>query len=335
VLPPLHPRRGPHHPASGTPLRRRGSVRRTTTHDSLRPEGILGPVHLEARGRDLRTEGTSSGTVLATAALDIAIDFVNERTVTAIRVDPPVAGIDGVVGISASSGFRQAVDEALPGERTTGSLRYQLLDDVPTATLVGGYALGAAGARHLAGRRLAVTNENLCAGWVTGGTIMLGLLGEGHPPVVTGPDAPPLTRDDDPLAWHDLPALPPHGMRRWRRIDVWPDGGEIACDAFFRDSHMDGDGRETVIHEYSVRAALDAAGKRFTRCEASVGALPWLECPGAASSASRLVGAPADGLRQWVRETFLGPPTCTHLNDTLRALEDVPALVGALRRDMA
>ena len=58
--------------------------------------------------------------------------------------------------------------------------------------------------------------------------------------------------------------------------------------------------------------------------------LPWFECPEAAGSAERLVGRPLDGLRASVRAEFLGTSTCTHLNDALRALEDVPALVRHL-----
>jgi len=69
---------------------------------------------------------------------------------------------------------------------------------------------------------------------------------------------------------------------------------------------------------------------RFSSCDAAVGGLPWVECPTAATSAQRLIGVPADSLRATVRDTFVGPTTCTHLNDTLRSLEDVPALVGAL-----
>jgi hypothetical protein len=54
--------------------------------------------------------------------------------------------------------------------------------------------------------------------------------------------------------------------------------------------------------------------------------LPWVDCP-AALSASRLAGLPESGLRRHVRDTFLGTSTCTHLNDTLRSLEDIPALL--------
>jgi hypothetical protein len=89
---------------------------------------------------------------------------------------------------------------------------------------------------------------------------------------------------------------------------------------------MSGAGVETVLHEYTVHAELDCATGRFLSCTADAGVLPWPECPAAAASAARLVGAPADSLRSWVRETFVGITTCTHLNDTLRALEDAEYL---------
>jgi hypothetical protein len=121
-------------------------------------------------------------------------------------------------------------------------------------------------------------------------------------------------------------------MRRRRRIDVWGDDGGFAVECFFRDSHLDADGLETVIHEYTVHGAVDAATMRFTACDAEVGALPWMECPAAAASASRLVGTPVGDLRSRVRGTFVGTTTCTHLNDTLRSMADLPALVAAVPR---
>lgn len=91
---------------------------------------------------------------------------------------------------------------------------------------------------------------------------------------------------------------------------------------------MSGDETETVLHEYTVHAAFDPGTGRFVSGAADVGALPWPECPAAVASAARLAGAPAEGLRGWVRDTFVGTTTCTHLNDTLRSLEDVAYLAG-------
>jgi hypothetical protein len=329
---PLHPRRGPHNPATATPPRRRGSVRRTTTHDSFRPEGVLGPVTLVARGRDLRTDDRDA-TVLDAATVVVNIDFVGGRLVTAIRAEPPADGLEALVGVRASSGFRGAVDAALPRERATGSVRYQLLDDIPTAVLVSGMALHDAGVRPAPGAApVAPTQQHadLCAGWATDATILTEIARTGEVPRVTGPAAPQLERVDDPLAWHELAELTAHATRRRRRIDLWRDGAHVAIDAFFRDSHVNGDGEEMVVHEYGVAATLEPETRRFLSCTATVGALPWMECPGAVASATRLAGAPADGLRAWVRDTFTGPSTCTHLNDTLRALEDVPALLARL-----
>jgi hypothetical protein len=119
-------------------------------------------------------------------------------------------------------------------------------------------------------------------------------------------------------------------MRRWRRIDVWADEHAIAVDCFFRDSHVSEDGPETVVHEYTVTASVDLVSERFLSCEAAVGALPWMECPGAVASAARLTGQPVDGLRSRVRDTFTGTSTCTHLNDTLRSLECLPRLIRAI-----
>jgi len=326
---PVHPKHGPHNPSGSTPPRRPSSVRRTTTHDSLRPDGLLGDVELVARGRDLRTEPDGQPTVLATAAVDATIRFVPDRQIMAISTHPRVDSIDQLVGVRASSGFRQAVDNALPGERTSHSLRFQLLDDIPTATLVSGYALGAGGvAMKPGGPRL--QHPDLCAGWATGGTILLEMEATGRAPVVTGPVAPSLERDDDPLGWHEVGPLASHSMRRRRRLDVWAEKAVVSFECFFRDSHFDAEGVETVVHEYTVRASINPETMRFMSCDAAIGALPWLECPAAAASAQRLAGAPVDGLRAWVRDTFVGPSTCTHLNDTLRCLEDVPTLVHAI-----
>ena len=110
-----------------------------------------------------------------------------------------------------------------------------------------------------------------------------------------------------------------------RRIDVRP-GAPTTVDVLFRDSYVRPDGLETVIHEYTLAMEVDATGI-VSSCEATPRVLPWVECPAAASSASRLLGLPVAGLRRHVRDTFVGTSTCTHLNDTLRALEDVPALL--------
>ena len=55
-----------------------------------------------------------------------------------------------------------------------------------------------------------------------------------------------------------------------------------------------------------------------------------MECPGALGSAARLAGQPLADLRPWVRETFTGTSTCTHLNDVLRGVADVDHLIDVV-----
>jgi hypothetical protein len=256
-----------------------------------------------------------------------------DQSLGSIGAEPAPVPLDGLVGRKASSGFRRAVDELFEEQDRTASLLYQLLDDLPTAFLVSGFALVAAGINAPRASVQLQTRADICAGWATGGTILRGTEQLGHVPHTTGPVAPSLD-SDDLLAWHQLDPLGPHATQRRRRIDIWPvddsPSSPLAVEGFFRDSHVDGDGQETVVHEYLVVAELERDTLAFRECRADIGVLPWVECPAAAASAGRLAGTRPHDLRARVRETFTGVSTCTHLNDTLRALAALPALAALI-----
>jgi hypothetical protein len=321
-------------------------VRRTISVDILRPHGLEAELLLLGRGRDLVTDADGSARVVDTAAVEATIDYADAQRVTGISSTPRIAGLEQLVGRSSSTGFRAAIDAAVAGQAVVGRPVYQLLDDLPVATLISGYAPQHAMAQSgtwadvrrraplqkTAPEGLAMLQQaDLCAGWKAGGTIMQGFA-DNNPPVVTGPDAPSLDDGDDPLAWHEYPGpLPVHGMRRRRRIDVLPgdDGSTLAVDAHLRDSYVDQEG-ETVVHEYTVVARVDARREVVLEAAATPRVLPWFECPEAAASASRLAGRTLASLRAGVRAEFLGATTCTHLNDVLRALADVGVLGARL-----
>jgi hypothetical protein len=334
---PTDPRHGTHEPTTTTPSRLPRSVRRTTTMDACYPEGPGGRLVLKGRGRDLITDSNGAPSVAAAVTVQVGVEFRQGPTVMSIATTPHL-DVQVLVGRLASSGFRAAIDADTPA--VPGTLTYLLLDEVPATTLVGGYSIMRAVRRGDltlpdAGRRRPpgppLQFPDLCAGWQTGGVIMTNIETQGAVPHVTGPKAPAIEDPTDPWSWHDSPPLAADTMRRRRRIDVTTtQAGTIDIDAFYRDSHMTPDGYETVIHEYTVNAAVNPTDNRIISCGSVPRVLPWIECPQAAGTAGRLAGTTLAGLRHHVRAELVGPATCTHLNDTLRALEDTPHLVALL-----
>ena len=324
------PPHGPHDPHEGAPPRRPGSVRRTSTIDTNRPDGVDGDARMDGRARDLLTGRDGTAEVVGEAALVATVGGMT-RVLAELRTDPPRPALGALVGAMVGPGFRGRMDGLVPDERDGRTLLYLLLDDLPGAALVSGYALlhaGAVGGRHDGYLDAAVDQ---CAGWAGDAGMMTFIRAEHRSPVPRGPVAPPLEAADDPLSWHASSRVGPHGHRRRRRVDVRPAGADTyAVDAHFRDSHVDGAGRETVIHEYTVEAVVDGTERTVRSIGAAADVLPWAECPAAVDSAVRVVGRSLAELRPWVRKTFTGTSTCTHLNDMLRSLSDVDALIDRL-----
>ena len=337
---PRDPRQGPHHPTTATPARRPGSVRRTTSITSTRPDGLQGLLHQHGFGRDVVTAADGDTSVAAESETHLVTEYTQGMLVRELDVTPAVPGAEAFVGARAGGGFRKVLDLQSGAQR--GSLPYLLLDDVPGSTLVSGMAMSIAadeGAVDLDSWRDRVTKTeirlqqaDICAGWQTGGTLLANLE-DGRPPVLLGPDAPDITDPDDPLGWVAFDPLPAYGTRRIRRLDVWRDESPDAAvhvDGFFRDSCSDGEANETVVHEYTVAVTVDPDTMVITECSAEPRVLPWAECPQAIGSAGRLVGWVVDDLRPEARTKLVGPSTCTHLNDVLRGLEDVHWLADLL-----
>ena len=105
---------------------------------------------------------------------------------------------------------------------------------------------------------------------------------------------------------------------------------EHRVDLHFRDSHVDDQGFESIMHEYTMSGTVDLRAGRIGTVSARANVLPWVECPGALASAQRVDGMELSELRSRIRKEFVGRSTCTHLNDSLRSLADVTALHRAL-----
>jgi hypothetical protein len=313
-------------PIVTTPPRPARSVRRTSHIDMERLPA--GGVQLDGAARDLRTVGREAE-VLAAARVTARLTRDHELADLTTSPDDPRAG--ALIGLPVRRWFRAAARRALPDERAASSPLHLLLDDLPVAALISGYALLYSGRVEARPGSLG-PQADICAGWQADGTMMVALRTDGRLPVPLGPPAAPLVPDDDPLAWHALPPLAPGAMRRQRLVEVADEvadgerGTPLAVWAMFRDSHVDDVGEATVLHEYSLTAALEPGSLAVTRCEARPQVLPWPECPMAAASAGRLVGHRVDELPDMVRAEFRGTTTCTHLNDLLRSLGSLMAL---------
>ena len=180
---------------------------------------------------------------------------------------------------------------------------YVLLDDLPVAVVISGYARLYSGEIAPTRADAGQLRADVCAGWRSDGTMMVSIRSHGRMPVPVGPAANRLEPATDPWAWHEIGPLGPGGMRRRRLVEV-SDGNPGRVYAMFRDTHVDAGGTETVLHEYAVTADLDPATLVLSGCRAQPRVLPWVECPEAAPSATRLDGRTVTELRRLVTREF-------------------------------
>ncbi len=308
--------------------RRPSSVRRTTTIDMTWPRGPAGPLHMAGLGRDLATSGDRTTDVLDHAVLDAALD--TSRVLTSVMIAPHVVDLTALAGHPVGSGYRRRLATAVPAERGAGTLVHLLLDDLVGASIVSDFALRS---WHLydetPNSRTPRRMVGLCTGFTEGSTAL-------HPDgTSTGRHmtlaVAPLTDDVDPVGWHAIPAVDGVTMRRARRLDVWTADGKVVVDAMFQDSSSDPAGERRAVHEYRIALTADIGSGRITTLDATPRTLPYQECPFATASLDRLLGTPLRELRDSVPSVLRGTAGCTHLNDALRGLSDLPGLLSRLR----
>lgn len=321
----------PNDPAATPPARRPGSVRRTSTMLMSWPGGLGTALHLDGRARDLLTPVAGEPQVLA--ATDLTAVTGPTRDIQQIAAKPGVDGLDRLIGRSAGGNLRKAIAEELPQEVEAGTPLHLLLDDLAGATLISGFAFFL-WADEIPGfhERMASAPPvmiGICSGFQKGssalradGTLKGVSKNTGRPG--------PLVDPADPVGWHELPDHPEIAMRRARRIDVWQESGEIRINAMFRDSCWNPQGEEEVVHEYEILTAADPETGTLTSVTAIPRVLPYPECPGAAPNASWMEGTPLRAMRREVLERLRDTDCCTHLNDGLRALAEVPVLAAML-----
>lgn len=318
--------------AGHAPPRLPGSVRRTTSIDSAWPGGFGQPVAMSGRARDIVTP-LAGGAPVELAGGGFAITASQAREILAIEVTPPHPRTAELVGVRAGGASREAFRTVLRDR--VGTPLFQVLDDFAGASLVGNWIWSqwcddwrpGGMAQMPAGTR--GPRENICTGFATGAS---SLSPDGLPDTsgTSHTEVGPLTDPADPLGWHAMPEQSGVKFRRARRLDLYRDGDLLHADLGFQDSGSNPRGTRSALHEYRVHAEIDPATMTLVSLQALPLILPFRECPGAAVKIGRLVGQPVAGLRDAVPVVLRSTLGCTHLNDVLRSLADVPDLARML-----
>jgi hypothetical protein len=320
----------PRNPQPLPPSRVPGSVRRTSSLLMSFPGGFGTSMHLDGRCRDIRT--TAAGGVDLLGEAEVHVRAAADRTIEAIEARPAVPGVDRLVGARGGSDLRAAIDAAVPDERRNGTPLHLLLDDLGGGTLIGGFVFflwrdELPEVRERLGSRAPRQMQGICSGFRTGSSALNANGTMANTPHNVARTFG-LVDPSDPEGWHRLDTPPGIATRRARRIDVRIDGEQLVIDAMFRDNAWRPDGTEVAVHEYSLEATADRTTGALLSLHAEPRVLPFRECPGAAPNAVRLVGTPLRDLRSVVLQTLRSTDCCTHLNDALRALAEVPILAG-------
>jgi hypothetical protein len=323
------------HSAGPAPLRPLGSIRRTSTIDTSWPEGKIGKMCMEGHARDFYTP--ADGTPPRILADDRLTAYLSEtREILRIACTPERPDLAKLVGSRAGGRLRAAIGGVLPEELRAGTPLYLLLDDLAGASLVAMWAWSRwsedwikdaerSGIAATAGRN--GNMENICIGYRPGSSALATKTTKAAKPVGT----PVVSMCDpaDPEGWHHLAEQSGVAMRRARWIDVWVDG-LIHIESGFQDSATSPAGGREAVHEYLVAATADPVTGQLLSISADPRILPYAECPAAAANAGRMIGHTLGELRSSVLQVLTGVAGCTHLNDALRALAEVPQLAAQL-----
>lgn len=328
----------PRSTANPAPARPFDSIRRTSSIDVSWPEGESGDRLFIGRVRDYRTPASGGPGHLIDEA-EFRAMLAQDKTITSIATTPTMPSIDALVGMRGGNHLRLFMKEKMPELIDSGAPIYLALDDISGTSLVSGFAwsqfhddwtehmrktMGDEAFDHMMANR-----TNVCWG-----------LKEGHSGITDGPsrnlanaEAGDVRNPADPEGWHALPENDGAGFRRARRIDVTRDAasGVIRIDAAFQDSASRPDGGRVAIHEYNLAATADPDTLEILTLDPEARVLPYPECPGAIHNTRQLIGSRIGDIRDEVLALLRGPQGCTHLNDALRALAEVPRLAGFLQ----
>jgi len=286
--------------------------------------------------------GPSGGQGRTLAEAEMRATLAQDKTITSITADPAPPRMSELVGQRGGGHLRMIISEIMPDLLAEAAPLYLALDDISGTALVSAFAwsqwypdwVERMHASLPAGEmeKMIAGRVNVCWGLQEGNSGVSGKMTGGASQVASA-DAGELRNPADMAGWHEFPESDGAGFRRARRIDVTYDdaAGLIRIDSSFQDSAVRKEGGRLAIHEYNLAATVDANTLELLTITPEAHVLPFSECPGAVHNTQRLVGTRLPDIRASVLAMLRGPQGCTHLNDALRALAEVPSLAANLR----
>ncbi|WP_173012803.1 DUF2889 domain-containing protein [Niveispirillum sp. SYP-B3756] len=263
-----------------------------------------------------------------------------DRRLLSIEASRRQDAMAGLVGLRPGGEMRRAMAAAMPEEGAGSTRLYRLLDDMAGAVFMapagwydwvpGGpaYYDRALGQSPVMDRSV----EGVCISFQAGSPALTAD-GRTNEAIANHPVAPIAFEGADPWGWHRLADVRGPNQWRVRRLDLWQQDGLLQVDSWFQDSAVKRGSTDTRIlfHEYGLRATIDPETLILLSIDVQAAVLPFTSCLAAPATARHLIGQPVSTFRKLVPVTLPGTRGCTHLNDMLRALQDVDTLAGSLR----
>lgn len=318
------------------PPRRAGSVRRTSSLQSLWTPGNEQSFRIVGRARDLATGADGAAKILGEVAVRAELGL--DGRISALTGDGYGSRLEPFVGLRCGGELRKALAIHVPEEERQETRLHRLLDDLAGAvfmSVAAWYAWEGGIAGHAARTNTMVQTsrpvEGVCLSYVPGSPAMTED-GRGIDDNADHPVGPPPFSADDLWGFHPLVQTDDPNQWRLRRTDLWREAEDIVVDAWFQDSSVvQGDPRRRVIfHEYGLTARFDPLSLELRSISVTPHVLPYVTCHAAPATAQLLLGRKAGELRREVLSLLRGTAGCTHLNDMLRALQDVTGLSALL-----
>lgn len=329
------------HPAVRQPPLKSGVVRRTSSMQVLWSVGDESRYRIVGRARDVVGKGNPAPEILGEASIEATIG--KDSRIVSLIGDRRQETLAGFGGMRPGGELRKAVAHELPEEVRGETLLHRLLDDLAGASFMSTAAWYAwkdgieghsarIGVDSLANRPV----EGVCLSYVQGSSSM-SAAGQGIEDHANHPVGPLPLPIEDCTGFHALIETDQPNEWRLRRTDIWREDDELVVDAWFQDSSViqDNIAQRVIFHEYSILATFDAATLQLGQIAVSPHVLPYVTCQAAPATAQVLVGRSAHELRDQVLLHLRGSAGCTHLNDMLRALQDITVLASSLAEQEA